>query len=374
MSTKKHSKSAQDPALKSFADHLGELRGRLAWVALVLIVASALAYNVREQLVSVVLSPIGDQQLVYLTPAGGFAFIFQITLYAGMLVTAPVAIYHLYKFVAPALPGHVRQRSIGVVLSSTLLMVAGVTFGYFVAIPAALHFLTTFAGNFVQPNLTADSYLSFVVAYLLGLGLMFQLPLLLVFWNWVQPFKPGGLLNTQRYVLVGGFIAAAMITPTPDVLNQCLIAVPIIGIYQLGVLAVFIMNRRQRKRAPVRLAVPMRSLDEVDKPLWTEFTQASTLAAAPRAPRQPHVTKLAPATVVSASKPKPKLVSKPQGQSAQVTIDGFGPVRRTALDVPARQSVVRTVVRPTPTRPLSPQLGRPRTSLDGFAFQRSPQN
>ena len=372
MSTKKHSKSAQDPALKSFADHLGELRGRLAWVALVLIVASALAYNVREQLVSVVLSPIGDQQLVDLTPAGGFAFIFQITLYAGMLVTAPVAIYHLYKFVAPALPGHVRQRSIGVVLSSTLLMVAGVTFGYFVAIPAALHFLTTFAGDFVQPNLTADSYLSFVVAYLLGLGLMFQLPLLLVFWNWVHPFKPGGLLNTQRYVLVGGFIAAAMITPTPDVLNQCLIAVPIIGIYQLGVLAVFIMNRRQRKRAPARPAVPMRTLDEFDRPLWTEFTKAPT--PAPRAPRQPYTTKVAPVTVVSASQSKPKLVSKPQGQNARASIDGFGLVRRTALDVPARQSVVRTVARPTPTRPLSPQLGRSRTSLDGFAFQRSPQN
>ena len=370
MSTKKHSKSAQDPALKSFADHLGELRGRLAWVALVLIVASALAYYVREQLVSVILSPIGKQQLVYLTPAGGFAFIFQVTLYAGMLVTAPVAIYHLYKFVAPALPGHVRQRSIGVVLSSTLLMVAGVTFGYFVAIPAALHFLTTFAGDFVQPNLTADSYLSFVVAYLLGLGLMFQLPLLLVFWNWVQPFKPGGLLNTQRYVLVGGFIAAAMITPTPDVLNQCLIAVPIIGIYQLGVIAVFIMNRRQRKRALVRPAVPMRALDEVDKPLWTEFTQAP----APRLPRQPYVTTVASATATAASKAKPKLVTKPQAQGASASIDGFRPVRRTALDVPARQSIVRSVARPTPTRPLSPQLRRSQTSLDGFAFQRSPQN
>ena len=369
MSTKKHSKSAQEPALKSFADHLGELRGRLAWVALVLIVASALAYYVREQLVSVVLSPIGDQQLVYLTPAGGFAFIFQITLYAGMLVTAPVAIYHLYKFVAPALPGHVRQRSIGVVLSSTLLMVAGVTFGYFVAIPAALHFLTTFAGGFVQPNLTADSYLSFVVAYLLGLGLMFQLPLLLVFWNWVQPFKPGGLLSTQRYVLVGGFIAAAMITPTPDVLNQCLIAVPIIGIYQLGVVAVFVMNRRQQKRTPVRPAVPMRALDDVDVPLWTEFTRPVSSHASQR-PRPVAAVPAAPSVKKVPASP----AIKPSGQGVAASLDGFRPSRRTVLDVPARHNAVKSAPRQMPVRPLSPQLRRSQTSIDGFAFQRSLQN
>ena len=369
MSTKKHSKSASEPALKSFADHLGELRGRLAWVALVLIVASALAYYVREQLVSVVLSPIGQQQLVYLTPAGGFAFIFQVTLYAGMLVTAPVAVYHLYKFVAPALPGHVRQRSIGVVLASTLLLVAGVAFGYFVAIPAALQFLTTFAGGFVQPNLTADSYLSFVVAYLLGLGLLFQLPLLLVFWNWVQPFKPGGLLNTQRYVLVGAFIAAAMITPTPDVVNQCLIAVPILAIYQLGVVAVFVMNRRQRIRTPSRPVVPMRTLDDVDVPLWTEFTRTSS-----RQTPQPASTVRETATAALVAKVTPQPIPKPSGQGLPASIDGFRPARRSTLDVPTRQSVVRSVARPTPVRPVSTQLGRTQTSLDGFSFQRSPQN
>jgi sec-independent protein translocase protein TatC len=260
---------------------------------------------------------------------------------------------------------HVRQRSIGVVLASTLLLVSGVAFGYFVAIPAALQFLTTFAGGFVQPNLTADSYLSFVVAYLLGLGLLFQLPLLLVFWNWVQPFKPGGLLNTQRYVLVGAFIAAAMITPTPDVVNQCLIAVPILAIYQLGVVSVFVMNRRKRKHTPNRPVVPMRALEDVDVPLWTEFTrtpgqQVSRPLPAPKTPPA--------AAVVIKVAPKP---AKPNKQGSLVSIDGFGPVRRSALDIPARQSVVRSVARPIPVRPASPSLGRAQTSIDGFSFQRS---
>lgn len=366
MSTKKTSKSAHEPALKSFADHLGELRARLAWVAVVFIVASALAYNVREQLVSVVLSPIGDQQLVYLTPAGGFAFIFQVTLYAGMLVTAPLAVYHLYKFVAPALPGHVRHRSINVVAVSTLLMLAGVAFGYFVAIPAALQFLTTFAGGFVQPNLTADSYLSFVVAYLLGLGLLFQLPLLLVVWNWVQPFGPGGLLGTQRYVLVGSFIAAAIITPTPDVVNQCLIAVPIVAIYQLGVVAVYIMNRQQRRQARVLPSVPTREIGQVDVPLWTESAEAPVDLRSPVL-RSDVTTTTEP---LSVQHPTPK----PLRQSG--SIDGFRPVRRTVLDMPSTRSAIRAVAasRPPVARAAPPRLRRAQTNLDGFAFQRSSLN
>ncbi len=233
-------------AARPIADHLAELRWRLAIVAIVFVVASSFAYNIRDLLVHIVMSPIGQQKLVYLTPAGGFSFIFSVTLYAGVIATAPVLIYNLYRFIAPALPAHARRYSLRVILASILLLAAGVSFGYFVAIPAALKFLTTFAGTFVQANLTADSYLSFVVAYLLGLGVLFQLPLLLLFWNWVSPFQKGGLLATQQYVLIGSFIAAAMITPTPDVFNQTLIALPIILIYQLGVVAVFMMNRRAR--------------------------------------------------------------------------------------------------------------------------------
>lgn len=357
MSTKKPSNSASAPVVKPFADHLGELRTRLAWVALVFIVASALAYNVREQLVSIVLSPIGHQKLVYLTPAGGFAFIFQISMYAGMLVTAPIAIYHLYKFVSPALPARMNHLSVRVMLVSTLLLALGVSFGYFVAIPAALQFLTTFGGDFVVANLTADSYLSFVVAYLLGLGLLFQLPLLLVIWNWIQPFKPGGLLATQRFVLVGSFIAAAMITPTPDALNQCLIALPIVAIYQLGVVAVFFMNRRSRRQAPTtETSRPLHgapgALREVLEPTEAITTLPVGVAESIFAP--------VPVAI-------PQLV-RPQ-QRRHGSVDGFARARSNTVGVPARRVVA---TRPTARMPLerasrAGQVSR-QTSIDGFGF------
>ena len=238
----------QQATQKVFADHISELRMRITWVVLVFIVTSAVAYNYRDFLVNLVLAPLGDQKLVYLTPAGGFSFIFQITMYAGAVVTAPLLIYHLYRFVVPALPTHAQRHSLKVVASAIVLMLAGVAFGYFVAVPAALHFLTTFAGTYVEASLTADSYLSFILAYVAGLGVLFQLPLLLVFWNWISPMGPKKLMSSERFVVVFAFIAAAIMTPTPDILNQSLIAVPIIGIYQLGVISVLVANHARARR------------------------------------------------------------------------------------------------------------------------------
>lgn len=284
MSTKRTTKNVTT-SVKTIGDHLGELRWRIAVVALVFIVLSSLAYTIRDWLVHIVLSPIGEQKLVYLTPAGGFSFIFSVTIYAGVLATAPFFIYHLYKFIAPALPLHVRKYSLKIVAASTVLMVAGVCFGYFVAIPAALAFLTHFAGGFVQPNLTADSYLSFVVAYVLGLGLLFQLPLLLVFGNWIRPFKKGELLNSQRFVLVGAFVAAALITPTPDVLNQTMIALPIVFIYQLGVITVFVANRRASRRIQTTKSRHMGVRpSEVERPSQREVPPVRTVKTAGSSP------------------------------------------------------------------------------------------
>lgn len=331
----------------SFGAHLAELRVRVAWVALTFVVASALAYNVRDQLVAIVLAPIGSQKLVYLTPGGGFSFIFQITMYAGMLVAAPVAIYQLYRFVAPAFPEGRRWIGLSIVLAATALMATGASFAHFVAIPGALRFLTTFADGFVTANLTADSYLSFVVAYILGLGLLFELPLLLLLWNWIAPIKPGGLLGSQRFVIVGAFIAAAAITPTPDAMNQSLIALPIIGVYQFGVVAVWLTSRRARRSRPRSLATTARvqspgtrsgavpttavQRDAIPAVSPAPTAQAVTVRARPLPSmdgfrRVPPVQPRPPAALAQATRrPLPVVVVPRERQSARsgVSIDGF---------------------------------------------------
>lgn len=362
MSTRATSKPKRQTSHKTFGDHIGELRFRLTWVAIVFMVASGLAYYWRQPLIDLVLAPLGDQKLMYLTPAGGFAFIFQITMYAGAVVTAPLLVYHLYRFVKPALPPRATRYSLRILFVSVALMLGGVAFGYFVAVPAALQFLTSFAGDFVIASLTADSYLNFIMAYVVGLGILFQLPLLLVFWNWISPLGPGKLLDSQRFVILFAFIAAAMITPTPDVVNQSLVAGPIIAIYQFGVVAVYIMNRRQRRQAgdqrasaPIQTTSRTPTVPKVAYPTKKILDVSRPVPGAGQPISEPAQTTLTPKVVTSTSS---RPVARPR------SIDGFMPPagsRSSRLTAPTRPAVVQ--------RPI-PRLQRSSNrvlSLDGIS-------
>lgn len=332
-----NSPSSEQPArLLSFSEHIKELRRRLLWVGLVFLIGSSVAYQFHDQLVQTVLRPLAGQKLVYLTPGGGFSFIFQITLYAGLLAAAPMLMYQLYGFVKPALPVRARRSAVRVVGCALVLLAVGIGYGYFVAVPAALHFLSTFAGSQVLPNLTADSYLNFFLSYVAGLGLLFQLPLLLMFWHGVHPLTPGGLLKSERWVILFAFVAAALITPTPDVFNQLMIALPLLAVYQLGMIAVLVSIARRKR------------------------TVRSTRAAAPAG--LPQLT----ASVSVPSAPQPFAAAPSPAPSRMRSIDGL--TRRPVIGVPAHSSV-KPQASPAPSsRPVKPLLyRRANLSIDGIS-------
>lgn len=338
----------------TFSDHIGELRRRIFFVLLAFIGASSFAYHYREDLMHIIIQPLAGEKLVYLTPGGGFNFIFQISLYTGLIAAAPVFIYQLYEFIRPALPTKAQRSAIIVVLVAFLLMTAGVVFGYFVAIPSALHFLSAFAGETVAPNLTADSYLSFFLAYVAGLGVLFELPLLLLFLHWIHPMTPGSLLKSERFVVLFAFIAAALITPTPDVMNQAMIAVPLIAIYQLGVIVVLIAIRRERKQQSKAEIQPLSQRNASLEPPHS----VSLLPQVP-AKKRPGVAK--PAFAGSAISPEAPL---PQiSHSSRRTIDGFSatPRPKPRLQPPSRPQGPVPIARPRP------QVYRRSLSIDGLS-------
>ena len=238
--------------------HLKELQWRLMIVALFFIAGAVLAYQFQAQLVPLLLDPLHGEKLVYLNPAGGFSFIFLISIYAGIALSLPILVQQIYSFLRPALPEAVRKKSSGIIFGSFFLMLAGIAFGYFIAVPNALGFLYGFADQYVDASLTAESYLNFMIAYTIGIGIVFQLPLLLVLIHNVTPLKPGGLLKSEKWVVLVAFIIAAIITPTPDPVNQTIMAVPIIAVYQIGVVTILLSIAKQRralrkanKRAPL---------------------------------------------------------------------------------------------------------------------------
>lgn len=224
-------------------EHLRELRARVFWVVLAIMAGSAVGFSIRDQLLYLIMKPLKGVQLIYLTPGGGFNFVVTVAIYFGVLVAIPVIVYHLYRFLQPVLKIASRRLISGTLVASGALAIIGASFGYFITIPSALEFLADFAGKGINPSLTADSYLSFVIAYVVGLAALFQLPLLLIMIDRVKPIKPGTLSSSQRYVITGVSIVAAIITPTPDAFNMAMVAVPILAVYQVGVLAVYTRRR-----------------------------------------------------------------------------------------------------------------------------------
>lgn len=298
----KANNSNQKPNVElTFLEHVYELRSRAFWIVLSIIAASALGFQFKDQLIAAVMAPLNGEKLVYLTPGGGFSFIFTLSIYFGVLLAIPIIVYHVYRFLQPILKRSSRTMIAGFMSLSVLLAAAGSAFGYFVTIPAAINFLSTFAGDAVTPNLTAESYLNFVVAYILGLAVLFQLPLLLFLFDHIRPFPPGSLLSSQRFVIIGATIVAAIITPTPDAVNMAIVAAPIVAIYQFGVIAVFIRHQASQ-RAKRRAAA--RHLGKEIGPIEMVAQQIESLddaSVAAQAPQVPLTSRVSPETpVVSA--------------------------------------------------------------------------
>lgn len=354
----KHSTN-NESSEQTFLEHLYELRSRLFWIVATIIVASAAGFQYKDILISVVMAPLHGQKLVYLTPGGGFGFIFTVAIYFGILVAIPVIVYHVYRFLQPLLKQASRKLITVFMLLSCLLAVAGAAFGYFVTIPAALDFLATFAGDSVVPNLTAESYLSFVVAYVLGLAVLFQLPLLLFLFDHVRPFPPGALLSSQRAVIIGATVVAAIITPTPDAFNMAIVAIPIIAIYQLGVIAIFIRHRSLRRAARTVVTQEPHAVHGTNEPLTQLFKEMDEPLIT-----EPNNEEVIPATVVQVAVPPAQ-----QRASSGRTIDGVIRVRQA-------QSVIVPVRAHGGALPAASQerYRRPVRSLDGLSVLRYSSN
>ncbi len=339
--SKKPKKSDSHSEELTFLEHIYELRRRLFWIVLVLVITSAIGFQYKDQLIAVVMAPLHGEKLIYLTPGGGFSFIFTLCLYFGALLTIPVIVYHLYRFLQPLLKATSRRFVVIFVTLSSLLALTGALFGYFIAIPAAINFLTTFAGDAISPNLTADSYLNFVVVYMLGLAALFQIPLLLFLFDHIRPFPPGTLSSTQRFVIIGAVVVAALITPTPDVVNQMIVAGPIIVVYELGALVIYIRRRsshaalaKQAKMA-VAPAPPVEIINEPLTAIVEEFEKAP---------------------IITPSVAPPIALQRPR------TIDGVLRTRPAPANVrvPSRAVTSAPIVRPRAPTPQN------RRSIDGF--------
>jgi sec-independent protein translocase protein TatC len=208
-----------------------------------LLVGGLIGYYLQDGIISLLVKPLG-QKLVYFSPTGGFEFLIKVCLFFGFLVSVPMGVYQLIRFIAPAIPRKYVIKSGRILVLSSLLASLGVLFAYIVSLPAALHFLNSFSNRNIESLISANEYSNFVMIYLAGFAALFQMPL--IFWatNHLKPLRASALMRQQRWVILISFIVAAILTPTPDPINQTLMAVPIILLYQVSVAVIWFANRR----------------------------------------------------------------------------------------------------------------------------------
>lgn len=224
--------------------HLRELRNRFLAVALSLLAASAAGWVLREQIVELLLRPF-PQTLYYTTPAGGLSFLIKVSILFGLLVSIPILYYQLWAFIAPALPSLQRRFIRSVSFFSTVLFLAGISFSYFLLLPAALTFFNQFQEELsLAPLISGDAYFAFVTSYLLWFGVLFQIPVVFLILNKFGILERRHILQSFPYAGCASFLLAAFITPTPDPINQTMVALPILALFALS--WVFISDKKKQ--------------------------------------------------------------------------------------------------------------------------------
>lgn len=270
--TKSQSRSPQrvQPKTQPFIEHLHELRRRLMYVAVSIGAWSAAAYGVQHHIVDLLLRPSHGQQFIQTTPGGGIDFLFRICIYTGIVFSIPVIVYQILKYLEPVVrKGSVQFARYGSI-SSGILAVGGMAFGYFVGLPAALHFLLhQFLTKQIETLISIQSYMSFVIMYMFGSALLFQIPLIILFINRIKHIRPRQLLKFERWFVLLSFIMAGLLDPSPHIMDQLLLAGPMIGMYQISILLILVVNRPKHGKK-------VQTLFESDKTAQAERLARST--------------------------------------------------------------------------------------------------
>ena len=241
------------PAM-SFLEHLEELRRRLIYSVIAMVVGFFACWGYAENIFSLMERPIMEalrrnglsEKLVYLSPTEPFNLYLKIGFMAGIFVAAPFILYQVWMFISPGLYRSEKRYVLPFMVSTIGLFMAGGYFGYRLVYPAALDFLIGYGKQF-QPMITIGEYTDLFLTVILGLGVVFELPILVFFLALMGVVSAGWMWRNVRYSILVIFIIAAIITPTTDILNMCIFAAPMVVLYLLSIGIAWLVHPKQRK-------------------------------------------------------------------------------------------------------------------------------
>ncbi|MEN9560398.1 MAG: hypothetical protein RLZZ502_1609 [Pseudomonadota bacterium] len=237
---------------ESFISHLVELRQRVIYAALAVIIATIVLaiYPGMSQLYSIVAKPLLQNlpqggTMIATDVTGTFMVPLKVIFMAGFLLALPVVLYQIWAFVAPGLYQHEKKLILPLIVSSTVLFFVGMAFAYFIFFPSVFHFFSSLTPSGVQMATDIEKYFSFVLTMFVAFGITFETPVVVVSLIMTGVVSRAKLAEWRSYVFLGAFVVGAIFTP-PDVLSQFMLAIPLYLLFELGLMvAKFLPEKKE---------------------------------------------------------------------------------------------------------------------------------
>lgn len=239
-----------------FLDHLEELRWRIMWSLLALVVCVGLSfvvllkYDAIRFLALPILPYVPDEHLITTHPAGAFKIVMSAAFALGAVFASPVVVYQIWAFLSPALHKHEKRVIIPVLIFGAFLFLGGVALAFFALIPLTLRFLLGVQSTVITPMISANEYFGFALSFSMIMGAVFEMPIVVLALTALGLVTPALLSKYRRHAFVICLVASAFITPGQDPVSLAAVAIPLVGLYEVSVLCSrFVYRRRERREA-----------------------------------------------------------------------------------------------------------------------------
>jgi sec-independent protein translocase protein TatC len=231
-----------------FMEHLGELRVRIVRGLIALLVGLGITLPFSQKIVDYLARPVqaSGHNLVFLALTEAFWVQMKVAVIVGLFLAAPAILWQIWAFVAPGLHQHEKKYAAPFVIIGSLLFIGGGAFSLKIVTPYAIHFLLSYSRPGLQPMISIGNYIDFLLKFTVAFGLVFELPLAITLLARMGVVTPAALAKNRKYAILGSFVAAAILTPTPDAFNQALMAGPLIILYEVGIVCARLFGRRRK--------------------------------------------------------------------------------------------------------------------------------
>jgi len=229
--------------------HLDELRKRIIICLLAVALGGCISFPFGNQILKVLRLPVSNyiKELAFFSPQEAFMVYVKVAVVSGLIISMPIILLQVWAFISPAIEERFRRYSVIFILFSLVAFALGGLFAYFLLLPAALKFLLSFGQGQLIPVISVSKYISFSLAIVLGTGLVFEMPVLSFILSKIGILNHLFLRKRFKYAILAIFITAAIITPTPDIFNMMLLAVPMLVLYEMSIWVSFFVGPKAEK-------------------------------------------------------------------------------------------------------------------------------